>query len=169
MRRLILFRHAKAEPRAAGQDDADRPLARRGREDAAVMAKVLKREKLVPDLALVSSSKRTMQTWAGLGDAFPKARLEALDELYNATAEEILAQAEAWADKADTIMVIGHNPGLHELAVNLLADGGAPAWQVDKMDQRFPTSTVAAFLIDPAGRATFDGLFLASEHGGEGE
>lgn len=169
MRRLILFRHAKAEPRAKGQEDVDRPLAAQGRQDAALIAKVLAREKLVPDLALVSSAKRTLETWACVRDAFPKARLEARDDLYNATAEEVLAEAQAYADQADTIMVIGHNPGLHELAVNLLADGGAPAWQVDKMDARFPTATAAAFLIDGTGRASFDGLFLASEHGGEGE
>ncbi len=169
MRRLILFRHAKALPRAAGQDDVDRALAPRGREDAALIAKVLAKEKLVPDLALVSSARRTMETWACVQPLFPKARLEPVDALYNATAEEVLAEAEARADTADTILVIGHNPGLHELAVNLLADGGAPAWQVDKMDTRFPTSTAAAFLIDPTGRASFDGLFLASELGGEGE
>ncbi|HEX7759192.1 MAG TPA: histidine phosphatase family protein [Caulobacteraceae bacterium] len=169
MRRLILFRHAKALPRAAGQGDADRRLAPRGREDALVIAKVLVREKLVPDLALVSSAARTLETWACVQPLFPKARLESLDALYNATAEEILAEAQAHGEAADTVVVIGHNPGLHELAVNLLEDGGAPAWQVERMDTRFPTSTAAAFLIDGAGRATFDGLFLASEHGGEGE
>jgi phosphohistidine phosphatase len=169
MRRLILFRHAKAEPRAKGQDDSDRPLAQRGREDAALIAGVLAREKLAPDLALVSSAKRTLQTWDCIKPTFPGARLEPLDALYNATAEEILAEAEAFADEADTVMVIGHNPGLHELAILLLEEGGAPGWQVEKMDARFPTSTAAAFLIDPAGRASFDGLFLASEHGGEGE
>jgi len=169
MRRLILFRHAKAEPRGRGQDDIDRPLALRGREDAALIARVLAREKLTPDLALVSSAKRTLETWDCVKDAFPGARLQVVEALYNADAEEIRAEAEAWADEGETIVVIGHNPGLHELAVMLLEEGGAPAWQIDKMDARFPTSTAAAFLIDPAGRASFDGLFLASEHGGEGE
>jgi phosphohistidine phosphatase len=169
MRRLILFRHAKAEPRAAGQEDVDRPLAAQGRQDAALIARILVREKLTPDLALVSSARRTLETWACVQDAFPGARLQPLDALYNAAAEEVLAEALAYADQGDTILVIGHNPGLHELAVNLLADGGAPAWQVDKMDARFPTATAAAFLIDATGRASFDGLFLASEHGGEGE
>ncbi|MGA0602168.1 SixA phosphatase family protein [Caulobacter sp. KR2-114] len=169
MRRLILFRHAKAEPRGRGQDDIDRPLAPRGREDAALIAGVLAREKLTPDLALVSAAKRTQETWDCARAAFPAARMEVVDALYNASAEEIMAEAEAWADEGETLIIVGHNPGLHELAVMLLEEGGAPAWQVDKMDARFPTSTAAAFLIDPAGRASFDGLFLASEHGGEGE
>ncbi|HWA63821.1 MAG TPA: histidine phosphatase family protein [Caulobacteraceae bacterium] len=169
MRRLILFRHAKAEPRAAGQDDIDRPLAPRGREDAALIASVLAREGLKPDLALVSSSKRTLETWQCCEGTFPGAAVEPLEALYNATAEEVLAEAEAHGGKADTVLVIGHNPGLHELAVNLLIDGNASAAQIDRMAARFPTATAAAFLIDPEGRASFDGLFLASDHGGEGE
>jgi phosphohistidine phosphatase len=169
MRRLILFRHAKAEPRGRGQDDVDRPLAPRGREDAALIAGVLAREKLTPDLALVSSARRTLETWDCVKGAFPDARLQVVDALYNADAEEIMAEAQARANQGETILVIGHNPGMHELAVMLLEEGAAPAWQIDKMDARFPTSTAAAFLIDPAGRASFDGLFLASEHGGEGE
>jgi phosphohistidine phosphatase len=169
MRRLILFRHAKAEPRAAGQDDAARPLAPRGREDAALMAKVLAREGLTPDLALVSSATRTLETWTCAQGAFPKARNCSLDALYNATAEEVLEETQRHAGDADTVIVIGHNPGLHELAVNLLIDGGASAAQIDRMAARFPTATAAAFLIDAEGRASFDGLFLARDFGGEGE
>jgi phosphohistidine phosphatase len=169
MRRLILFRHAKAEPRAPGAEDIDRPLASRGREDASLMGKVLARQGLKPDLALVSASRRTRETWDIVGAAFPAARAEYSQGLYNATPEELLEEVQGAADGADTVIVVAHNPGLHELAVNLLIDGGAAPSDIERMSMKFPTSTAAAFLIDPQGRASFDGLFFAKDHGGQGE
>jgi len=76
---------------------------------------------------------------------------------------------EAAAASAEAVMVIGHNPGLHELAVNLLIEGGAAPSDIERMSAKFPTSAAAAFLIDAEGRASFDGLFLAADHGGHGE
>ncbi|MFI4976072.1 MAG: SixA phosphatase family protein [Caulobacterales bacterium] len=169
MRRLILFRHAKAEPRAAGGDDFDRPLAERGRSDAALMGRVLARQGLVPDIALVSPARRTAETWELACQAFPGARLELCDDLYNAGPEDIVAEIGAHEEGAETVMVVGHNPGLHEVAVQLLIDGSASAADIERMSAKFPTASAAAFLIDAAGRAAFDGLFLAKEHGGEGE
>jgi phosphohistidine phosphatase len=169
MRRLILFRHAKAEARAGAQKDIDRPLAARGREDATLMGRVLARKGLVPDLALVSDSRRTRETWERLAPAFPAAKARYAHELYNATAEELLESVDEAADGAEAVIVIGHNPGLHELAVNLLIDGGAAPSDIERMSGKFPTATAAAFLIDAEGRAAFDGLFFAADHGGQGE
>jgi len=67
------------------------------------------------------------------------------------------------------VMVIGHNPGLHELAVNLLIEGGASPAVIERMSAKFPTATAAVFLVDPEGRASFDGLFYAADYGGQGE
>src|SRR5690242_529305 len=122
MRRLILFRHAKAAPRAPSGEDIDRPLDEKGLADAALMGRVLAGEGLTPDLALVSSSRRTRETWAQLAAAFPNARAVVCDGLYNATAEEILAEIGA-AEPSGTLMVVAHNPGLHELAIELLIEG----------------------------------------------
>ncbi len=169
MRRLILFRHAKAEARAAGGDDFDRPLAERGRADAVLMGRVLARQALVPDLALVSGARRTAETWALAGEAFPGTRTELCDDLYNAGPEEILAELRTHAGSAHTVIVVGHNPGLHELAVELLIEGSASPGDIERMSAKFPTATAAAFRVDAAGRAAFDGLFFAKEHGGEGE
>lgn len=169
MRRLILFRHAKAEPRAGGGDDFDRPLAERGREDAALMGRVLAREDLIPDLALVSPARRASETWICAREAFGEARSELTPELYNAAPEVIAAAVKAAADRAETLMVVGHNPGLHEFAVQLLISAAASAAEVTQIARKFPTATVAAYEIDAAGRATLDGLFLAKDEGGEGE
>ena len=169
MRRLILFRHAKAEPRAQGGGDIERPLAPRGREDATMMGQVLAAQGMTPDLALVSDSRRTRETWDCLAAAFPGAAPAFSHGLYNATSEEVMEEIDAASGAADTVMVVAHNPGLHELAVNLLIDGGAAPADIDRMSERFPTSTAAAFQIDAEGRASFDGLFFVADYGGQGE
>jgi phosphohistidine phosphatase len=71
-------------------------------------------------------------------------------------------------DEADSILVVGHNPGLHELALVLLRQGGAGSALVARAESRFPTSSVAAFTFDAAGRPVYDGLFYAADHGGGG-
>jgi phosphohistidine phosphatase len=169
MRRLILFRHAKAEPRAAGSDDFDRPLAERGREDAALMGRVLARENLAPDLALVSPARRATETWICAREALGEAQAVLAPELYNAAPEAIAAVVKAAADRAETLIVVGHNPGLHEYAVQLLISASASAAEVTAVARKFPTATIAAYEIDAAGRAALDGLFLAKDEGGEGE
>jgi len=169
MRRLILFRHAKAEPRAPGGDDFDRPLAERGRADAALMGRVLAREDLAPDLVLLSPARRTTETWIWAREAFPAAEAELAPDLYNAAAATIAGVVKGAADRADTLMVVGHNPGLHEYAVQLLMANGASAAEVTQVARKFPTASIAAYQIDPAGRASFDGLFLAKDEGGDGE
>ncbi|HLY79463.1 MAG TPA: histidine phosphatase family protein, partial [Caulobacteraceae bacterium] len=116
MRRLILFRHAKAEPRGPGQDDFDRPLAARGWEDAAIVGRALAADGFAPDLALVSPARRTAETWICARDAFPRIRAELMRGLYNAGPDEIRAAIDQVADRCETLIVIGHNPGLHELA-----------------------------------------------------
>jgi phosphohistidine phosphatase len=169
MRRLILFRHAKAEPRAAGEDDFDRALAPRGRDDAALVGKALARENLAPDYALISPSRRTAETWIYAREAFPRIRAELNRELYNAGPEDIRGAIDKVADRCDTLIVIGHNPGLHELAVELLIDAAAPHADIEKVAGRFPTATAAVYEVDEAGRARLGGLLLAKELGGEGD
>jgi phosphohistidine phosphatase len=157
MDRLILFRHAKAEPRAAGGEDFDRPLAQSGRRDAAAVGELLAREAVVPDLALVSDALRTRQTWDCVSAAFPDARAQMLEALYNATAGEIAATLEEAAGSAQTVMIVGHNPGLQEFGVTLLIQGGAPPHDIEAMAAGLPTATAVAFVFDAAGRAAFDG------------
>jgi phosphohistidine phosphatase len=165
MQRLILMRHGKAERSAPG-GDAARALTERGRADAALMARLLVQEDLVPDLALVSPALRTRQTWESAAPAFPEARAEVLDALYHAPAATIFALAEA--SGADTVISIGHNPGLHSLMVALLREGSSGAALIARAESGFPTASVAAFTFDAAGRPAYDGLFLARDHGGGG-
>jgi len=169
MRRLILFRHAKAEPRAPGEDDFDRPLSERGREDAALIGQALARENLAPDYALISPARRTAETWICARDAFPRIRAELNRALYNASPDDVREAIEQVADRCDTLIVIGHNPGLHELAVELLTDASASHADIETVSDRFPTATAAIYEFDPIGRAHLDSVLFAKELGGEGE
>ncbi|HEY1750692.1 MAG TPA: histidine phosphatase family protein [Caulobacteraceae bacterium] len=169
MRRLILFRHAKAEPRGPGEDDFDRPLSERGREDAALIGKALAAEGFAPDCALISPARRTAETWICARDDFPRIRAELNRALYNAGAEDIREVIDAAAERCDTLIVIGHNPGMHELAVELLMDASASAAEIEQVAARFPTSTAAVYAIDEVGRARLDRLLLARDLGGEGD
>jgi phosphohistidine phosphatase len=166
MDRLILMRHAKAERRAASGGDFDRPLTEEGRADAALVGKALAKDNLAPAVVLVSAARRTAETWEAMKASFPRARAQMLQSLYNAAPMAILDVLEGVT--AGTVMVIGHNPGIHELAVGLLNEGGAGSAVVGKVASRFPTATAVAFVVDENGRAAYDGIFHAADLGGGG-
>jgi phosphohistidine phosphatase len=167
MKRLILMRHAKAE-RSNPAGDFARALAERGLTDAALMGHLLVDEGLVPDIGVISSARRTQETWREVSAAFPNAQTRTLPGLYNAEAGRILFEAEAAGEEHDTVMVVGHNPGMHALTIGLLREGGAGSALIARAESRFPTATVAAFTFDAAGRPSYDGLFYAADHGGGG-
>jgi phosphohistidine phosphatase len=168
MDRLILMRHGKAEQHAASGGDFERALAPRGHNDAALMGKVLAKAGLSPDLALVSSARRTRETWEAVSPAFAGARSELRRDLYHAEAQDVLAAIREDAPDGGTVMVVGHNPGLHELALRLAMGGPVDPAMLVKLRGKFPTSTVAVFAIDPDGAPTLSHLFYASENGGHG-
>jgi phosphohistidine phosphatase len=168
MDRLILMRHGKAEQHAASGGDFERALAPRGHNDSTLMGQVLAKAGLSPDLVLVSSARRTRETWAAAAPAFPKARSETRRELYHAEAQDVLAAIREGAPDSGAVMVVGHNPGLHELALRLALGGSADPAKLAQLRSRFPTATVAAFSIDADGAPTLSHLFYASENGGHG-
>lgn len=159
MDRLILVRHGDAERDSATGDDFDRCLSSRGREEAARMGETLAELGMAPDLALVSGAARTRESWAAMAEAFPDAQVRFEDPLYLAEAEVIRRLAEAAGKSARAILVLGHNPGLQELAVRLMLEGGTSGGPVSRAQSGFPTGGAAAFLFDSAGRPHYDGLF----------
>ena len=168
MDRLIVMRHAKAERRAESGRDFDRALTERGRKDAAIMGQVLARAGLAPDVAVVSPAARTRETWEAAAAAFPAARQEGDRSLYNASAQILWDAARKAGETAAAVLVVAHNPGVHELTVALLREGGAAPATIAKASERFPTATAAAFTFDAAGRPCYDGLIYVADHGGGG-
>jgi len=162
------MRHGKAEQHAASGGDFERALASRGRNDSALMGQVLAKAGLSPDLALVSSARRTRETWEAAAAAFPRARVETRRDLYHAEAQDVLAAIRDDAPDSGTVMVVGHNPGLHELALRLALGGPVDPAKLAQLRGKFPTATVAVFSIAADGAPTLSHLFYASENGGHG-
>jgi phosphohistidine phosphatase len=150
MKRLLIFRHAKAGPHDEAHD-SERALIERGRNDAALMGSAMRDRGYVPELVLSSSAKRTRETWEHAAPAFgakPEARF--LAELYDAPEKSILKTIRGVKDRASVVMYIGHNPGLENLARKLVRGPEDPAEKrrIAAMEKKFPTSAVAVIDFD---------------------
>jgi len=160
MQRLILLRHGKAEATSGAGGDFERGLTDRGRRESAMTGEALAWAGLSPDLVLVSTARRAMETWEAAKDAFPNARVAPVRELYHAT-PRALADAVDAADRAATnLMIVGHNPGLHEYALSLAARPDSRAER--SLAHAFPTAAAAVFEKNRHGRFKLDRLFTPS-------
>ncbi|PDT02351.1 phosphohistidine phosphatase [Rhizobium chutanense] len=147
--RLILLRHAKsAWP--DGVADRERPLADRGRKAAPVIGAYIAREKLIPDLALVSPARRAQETWKLARGTFSKkvSEREAVD-IYEVSAERILDVIRAVEPGIRTLLIVGHNPGMENAASLIVAYGDADA--MGRMREKFPTAGLAVIELDLDG------------------
>jgi len=149
MKELLLLRHAKSSWATAGMDDFERPLNKRGRRAAAALAGYLEAEGLRPALVLCSDALRTRQTLDLLRDALGgrvAAHLE--PELYLADPSTLLDRLRKVADDVPSVMVIAHNPGLQELALELAAAAGpADSALAARIESKFPTGALARFRL----------------------
>ncbi|RZA20039.1 MAG: histidine phosphatase family protein [Lysobacteraceae bacterium] len=114
MRELILLRHAHAEPAASGQDDHQRSLSATGRAEAQAAGDWLREHGLRPDRVLCSNATRTRETWSALGD-LGAAEVRDDASIYDASPGTLAALADANRD-AERLLLVGHNPGLEQLA-----------------------------------------------------
>jgi phosphohistidine phosphatase len=142
MRRLILMRHAKSSLADPGQRDHDRPLNKRGRRGAAAIGAWLKAKDYLPGHAQVSNARRTQETWAGVVKVIGPAATTYVPELYGAGEEAILGVLRA-AHDVETLLVLGHQPGIGACAARLLASPPE-----DEDFARFPTGATAVIDFD---------------------
>lgn len=141
MLRLLLLRHAKSDW-PDGIDDHERPLAERGRRASPLMAKYMAREGLVPDFVVVSSARRTIETWELLRPAFgDHIRWREEPRIYEAPARVILDVVRSAEPKIGTLLIVGHNPGLHDAALQLAGKGREP--DATRLGQKYPTAGLA--------------------------
>jgi len=153
MRRLILLRHAKSDWSALGAPDRTRELAPRGRESAAKIGAYMARHALIPDLALCSTATRARQTWDLMAESFSDRPPTTYDDrLYEVGAKTILDVIKETKPDVHVLTVIGHNPGLHDLAELLIASGDIETRQ--RLLEKFPTGGLAGidFPIDDWGK-----------------
>lgn len=140
MRRLILLRHAKSSWADADMHDAARPLNERGRLAAVLMGAWLAEHDLFPDFALVSTARRTVETWARVKTGMAMAPPHASAPIYMAEAATLLDILRGAPDDAATLLMLGHAPGMPDLMASLageVAEGCARAFD------KFPTASAA--------------------------
>jgi phosphohistidine phosphatase len=140
MKRLFLLRHAKSSWEDPGLADHDRPLAPRGRRAAMLIAEHLRRERVAPALVLCSSARRTRETLERLAPALgEEMHAEIERELYAASERRLLERVQAVQDGVESVLLIGHNPGVEQLALRL-AGGGQ---KLAAVRRKYPTGALA--------------------------
>jgi phosphohistidine phosphatase len=164
VRRLVLVRHAKSSWDDLSLTDRQRPLAPRGIAALGPMRDHLAAGDGRPDLVLCSPARRTRLTLEGIRAALPEhVRIETIDELYGADAWQLLRLVRSSDDEYSGVMVVGHNPGLGDLAV-LLAGSGDPEAR-GQLRAKFPTGAMATISFDgrwsevAPGSGRLDALF----------
>jgi phosphohistidine phosphatase len=144
-RRLILLRHAKSSWEDTSVPDDQRPLAPRGRRALVVVGQHLRASDIDVDLVLCSPARRTRETWDGLGlHGEPEVRF--VREIYEATAHQLLELVNQVDDRYRTVLLIGHNPGMEDLAAGLLSDGNDES--LSQLHEGFATAALAVLSCD---------------------
>lgn len=171
--RLVLLRHAKSSWQAAELDDHERPLNQRGERAGQLLASYFATRDR-PDLILCSSARRAQQTLDRLRPAFarpPETLIE--NGLYLASAAALLERIGRVPDDVRNLLVIGHNPGLHELADRLAARSAHRLRS--RLKGKFPTGAAATYRIAGPwrgiahGSATLTELVTPADLSGDGE
>jgi phosphohistidine phosphatase len=141
--RLYLLRHAKSSWDQPGLEDHERPLTRRGQQAALDMAAYLRRHEIQPTAVLCSTAERATQTLAAL-ELTGETSYE--DGLYGADASRLMARLRLLPEAYTSVMVVGHNPGLQELALGLVRE--AAPLVMSELQNNLPTGTLVALSLE---------------------
>lgn len=153
MRRLLLFRHAKAERSEPGMEDRARRLVERGQKDAATVGAYMASHALLPDRVMTSPAARTQETWKFAARAFkPAPAVTPVERLYDATPHDILGVIKGAPFAIRSLLILGHNPGLHAVALLLVASGDIDARE--RLREKMPTCglVIIDFAFDEWGK-----------------
>ena len=139
MRRLLLLRHAKTEPAAPGHEDRTRVLVERGRKDAAKIGAYVETHALVTDRVMLSPAKRVQETWKHMASALKRAPgATTTEQIYAATPHDVLAVILSTPASAHSLLIVGHNPALQDVALMLIASGDIDARE--RLREKLPTA-----------------------------
>ena len=150
MKVVYLFRHAKSDWAEAGLKDHERPLSERGKKAAPQIAAYIKSKKYRPDLILCSTARRTVETYDALkevlGDSV-SVRFE--DSIYLAEPRHLMDRLRWLDDDVNSVMIIGHNPGMAQLALQLAQSpkDGEEEKSHKRMREKFSTGALAVIKI----------------------
>ena len=147
MKTVYLLRHAKSSWKDDGLDDIDRPLSKRGRAAAKAMRRYLAEKKLLPAQVLCSPARRTRDTLAVVQGAFATAVPIRFEKgIYMAEPQTLLRRLKRLGDSLGSVMIVGHNPGLQQLAL-ILSEGRDSEARRD-LAVKFPTCALAVIGSD---------------------
>lgn len=153
MKSLFLLRHAKSAWDSPEPDDFERPLSERGVKAAKRMGRALADEDLVPDAVLCSEAVRTRETWDLIAPCFEgSVPVKHLKSLYLAAPSRLCEAIRRQPSEVTALMIIGHNPGLQRLALDLAGDGSDPE-ALARLGAKFPTAALAHLQFDIEGWA----------------
>jgi phosphohistidine phosphatase len=139
---LFLLRHAKSSWGDASIPDHDRPLAARGERAVRLLASHISDAGVRPALVLCSSARRARDTLDAVATSLGnEAKCAIEDDLYGASAHELLVRLRGIEAAVSSVLVVGHNPGLHDLAIELCSDGDRHA--MAQLHNKFPTGALA--------------------------
>lgn len=144
MRRLILMRHAKALWPEEMIDHA-RPLAQRGKDTAPIMARWLKAHYPVPDYVIVSSARRTQETFDLVCAEIPGLAASSVTDphVYEAAMHDVLDSIAETSSRVTTLMLIGHNPGIQDVAEMLANPATSDTNALNRLKRKYPTASLA--------------------------
>jgi phosphohistidine phosphatase len=143
MKRLYLLRHAKSSWKDTSRPDRDRPLAARGRRAAKAIASHLHEQRIEPELVLCSAARRARETLDRIEPALGTPAIRVEGDLYAASADALLERLRSVPDKVGSVMLIGHNPALQELALNLARRSDS----VRELEAKYPTAALATLIV----------------------
>jgi phosphohistidine phosphatase len=142
VKRLWLLRHAKSSWDEPDLPDRLRPLAPRGVRAVGAVARHLRTAAVAPDLVLCSPAKRAVQTWEGVAPGVPAGTpVEIDDAVYHAGGDGLLARLHDVPVRIESVLLVGHNPGLQDLAVGLVGAGDDALRE--RLMTKFPTGALA--------------------------
>lgn len=143
MKRLVVLRHTKSSWDDPGFDDHDRPLAKRGRKAAEKLAGQIREHGPAPELVVCSTALRARETLAGVGRGLEADVPVQLDPgLYMASLQGLVGLVRKLPDEYDSVMLVGHNPGFHELVLHLADD------LPDRVRDKLPTGALVTIDLD---------------------
>ena len=121
MKTLVVIRHAHSKAASTQESDFVRPLSHSGEREVSIMARAISAKKIVPDLIISSPALRAFQTANLFCDinGYQKEKVQFIEKLYHADASTLLAVISSLKNDAQSVFLVGHNPGVTEL-INLL-------------------------------------------------
>jgi phosphohistidine phosphatase len=142
VRRLHVLRHAKSSWDDPGLPDHLRPLAPRGRKAVKALARHMRATRIAPGLVLCSPATRAVQTWEGIAPGLPAGTpVDVDDALYGASAGDLLRRLRRLPPDVDSVLVVGHNPGLEDLTLGLVGAGDLALRR--RLEEKFATGALA--------------------------